>query len=96
MKLTVTIEEEDLDGFDVVDRIDIPLPTSTFSDSVEHTGEYGIATIRLGYSFVSVVNQNTISDSREGEEVLVHLEFIFDWKIVDHVRHTCISTLKRL
>ena len=85
LKLSITIEEEDLDGFDVVDKIDLPLPTCTYTDSEEHTGINGIATVHLGYSFVSLIEQSVTSDVRVGEEGLTLLEFSIDLKIVTHL-----------
>lgn len=67
-----------MDGFDVVDSIEVPLPTCTFVESTEHTGVLGIATVRLGYSFVSFVNQSTTGNVREGEGVSFTFHFQFE------------------
>ena len=85
LKLSIIIEEEDLNGFDVVDKIDLPLPTCAYTESEAHTGINGIATIRLGYSFVSLIDQSVTSDVRVGEEGLTLLEFVTDLKIVTHL-----------
>ena len=56
--LTVTIEEEDEDGYDMVDELYIPVTMYSFSKSKKYNGIRGIATITLGYSFITINDQS--------------------------------------
>ena len=54
-------------GFDMVDKVSIPLEVSSFSESAEYLGNFGIAEITLGYIFVSITNQANSGDHNQGQ-----------------------------
>ena len=68
INLTVTIDEQDQDGYDIVDIMHIPVAMYSFSKSAKYNGILGIATVTLGYSFVSIIDQSSNDDMEQGQQ----------------------------
>ena len=64
--LTVTIDEKDEDGYDMVDEIYIPVTMYSFSKSKMYTGIRGIATVTLGYSFITINDKSNNNNNEQG------------------------------
>ena len=63
----MTIEEEDRDGYDIVDTIHIPVALYSFSRSEKYTGTLGIATMTLGYSFITIDDKSSSGNTGQGQ-----------------------------
>ena len=68
VNLTVTIEEENPDNYDLVDEVYVPIAMNGFSESEQYVGIHGIATITLGYSFIIISNHGNSDTIQEGEK----------------------------
>ena len=53
--------------FDLVDKMHIPIRVYDFLKSAEFTGVHGIATITLGYSFITVTDNSDDNHVKQGE-----------------------------
>ena len=64
--LTVTIDEQDEDGYDMVDEIYIPVTMYSFSKSKMYNGIHGIATVTLGYNFITINDKSNNNNNEQG------------------------------
>lgn len=89
VNLTVTVEEQNVGGFDMIDDITVPIRAcDLFSPSTKYYGIYGIASITLAYTILTTSEQyRNCVDPSEPHNTLISM--LQAWCSI----HVCVCVL---